>query len=55
MNELKQHNSGPTGKCQTDATIEVANECLWSSHCTVVADVLVADKLKPTNSVSKNG
>ena len=26
--------------------IEVADECVWSSHCTVVANILFADQLK---------
>ena len=40
---------------QISVTESLFDECLWSSHCTTVADVLVADELKPTNSVSKNG
>ena len=33
----------------------VADECLWSFHCTVLTEYSLADKLKPTNSVSKDG
>ena len=33
----------------------VADECLWSSHCTVLTDCSLADALKPMNSVSKDG
>ena len=45
----------PTKKIDRCERIKkVADECLWLSHCSVVADVLVANKLKQT-SVSKNG
>ena len=33
----------------------VADECLWSFHCTMATEKSLADELKPTNSVSKNG
>ena len=32
----------------------MADECLWSFHCTVLTDYSSADELKPMNSVSKD-
>ena len=33
----------------------MADECLWSFHCTVLTDYSSADELKLMNSVSKDG
>ena len=33
----------------------VADKCLWSFHCTGLADYSLADELKSMNSVSKHG